>query len=255
MINGLKVACIIPARLASSRFPQKMLTSLAGRPLLSWVWDAAVQNSCFDEIHFAVDAPETASLVGSFGAHAFMTPVECNSGTERLSYLAANKIVEADIFVNWQGDEPFITQGMIQELLQGIGKDNADVWTLKKRITDPAELPSRKIAKIVSDSNDYALYFSRSPIPGVRDEESYAKQLELYPFYKHIGLYAFTRAALLRLAALPESFIGDAEKLEQIKFLEHGFKVKLYETKQEVTGIDFPSDLVKAEAFILKNAN
>lgn len=244
----MKIICVIPARLESKRFSRKMLTHLVGKPLLQHVWNAASTCPLFNEVYFAIDALETAQVINTFNGKFFMTPVECNSGTERIAYLVKNKIIHGDIFVNWQGDEPFITHQMIEELLQEVTTADADVWTLKKRITDPTELYSKSVAKVVCNQQDKALYFSRSPIPGVRDEEDFSRQLEQYPFFKHIGLYAFTKRALKNLYTHPTvSILEDAEKLEQIRFLEQGLTIKAFQTETEVFGIDFPSDLLRAE--------
>ncbi len=133
MIGNKKVACIIPARLKSTRFPRKMLCHLNKKPLLQWVFEAASAVSLFDEVVFAVDAPEIGELVESFGGKSFMTSESCLSGTERLVELMRNGLVRADIWVNWQGDEPFICERMILDLLQSCQKQQSDLWTLKKR--------------------------------------------------------------------------------------------------------------------------
>ncbi len=244
----MKITCMIPARLQSSRFPRKMLSMLAGKPLLEWVWQAARDTGRFDEIVIAVDAEETADLVRSFGARYIMTSPSCLSGTERLVELALTEQVDADIFVNWQGDEPFIGKEMIADLLQSVHETDADVWTLKKKITNPAQVSSIQYAKVVTDAEGNALYFSRSPIPCYRD----ACPDEQKIYYKHVGIYAFTKAAILRIAALPPCSLELAEQLEQLRFLNHGLKLKVHETGHEVQGIDLPEHLAMAEELIKK---
>lgn len=244
MFGTKKIACIIPARLSSTRFPRKVLATLKSKPLLQWVWEAAKSVPLFDEVVFAVDADETAELVSSFGAKFHMTPVSCLSGTERLVCLLGK--VDADIWVNWQGDEPFITQQMIHDLLQSCGREESDVWTLKKRIVNPAQVSSPQFAKVVTDHQGFALYFSRSPIPYYRD----AWKEEDKIIFKHVGIYAFTRLGLEKIAKLPPCHVEMAEQLEQLRFLYGGLRIRVHETEQEVIGIDLPEHLALAEAFV-----
>ena len=168
------------------------------------------------------------------------------SGTDRLAEVAKKSGIQADIWVNWQGDEPFIAEKMVLDLL-GNGQDtSAQIWTLKQRITDPHEITSPQFAKVVCDPNNYALYFSRSAIPFYREND----QEKIY--FKHIGMYAFTSEALFKIAAISASFLENAEKLEQLRWLEHRLLVKINETDQLAFGIDFPHDIQKAEALLEK---
>ncbi len=244
MIKNQKIACVIPARLNSTRFPQKVLSRLLDKPLLQWVWEAAQKAQCFDEITFAIDSDKTAQLIKSFNGSFIMTSKSCASGTDRLIEIVKEKKLEADIWVNWQGDEPFISPKMILTLLQSCSNDNAEIWTLKKKITQKSEITSANFAKVVCDSNSYALYFSRSPIPFYRDLSSCESI-----YYKHIGIYAFTTQALKKLSNLPPSSLENAEKLEQLRFLQNNMLIKIHETDQEVIAIDHPEDLTAAECF------
>jgi 3-deoxy-manno-octulosonate cytidylyltransferase (CMP-KDO synthetase) len=241
-----KIACIIPARLKSTRFPRKMVASLAGKPILEWVWQAAKEVALFDTITFAIDSPEVASLIESFGGTYHMTSPDCRSGTMRLAELHSLGKIKADIWVNWQGDEPFIHTAMIKDLLQSIDDGN-DIWTLKKKVTCLAGISSPHIAKVVTDSHGRALYFSRSTIPFHRDiapkEDS---------FFKHIGIYAFTSDALAKISSLEPSFLEEAEQLEQLSFLYHGLKLRVHETQHDVFGIDLPEHLAQAEQYLAK---
>jgi 3-deoxy-D-manno-octulosonate cytidylyltransferase len=243
MIGSKKIVCIIPARLQSTRFPHKMLKMLYGRPLLEWVWNQANSVSAFDHIAFAIDAQETADLISSFGGAYYMTSPQCPSGTDRLIEVMQQNRVDADIWINWQGDEPFITEKMIGQLLQSCDEENSDVWTLKKRITNPEEIVSPHFAKVVCDHNDHALFFSRSMIPYYRD----AVPEEQKVFYKHVGLYAFTLQALKTIAHLQPCAIERAEQLEQLRFLYHNLRIKVHETDHDVFGIDLPEHLARAE--------
>lgn len=234
-----KIACVIPARLKSTRFPRKILALLHDKPLIQWVWEAAKTVPAFDSVTIAVDADETAHLVHSFGGQAIMTSEQCPSGTMRLAELLQRKKIDADIFVCWQGDEPFLHEKMINELLQTAQTDSADVWTLKKKIVEPNDICSPHVCKVVTDENGYALYFSRSPIP-------YHRDLKETLYHKHIGIYAYTKETLHRLLQLPISHLAEAEQLEQLNFLYHGLKVRVHETSYEGFGIDIPQHLEKA---------
>lgn len=242
-----KVVCVIPARLASTRFPRKMLSQLHGRPLLEWVWDAANAVRRFDDIIFAVDAEEIAAQIKSFGGKFVMTSVDCNNGTERLVELVIHGKIDADILVNWQGDEPFIIPSMIDALLQSINNESEEIWTLKKLIQDPKEIFSPNVAKVVCDKQGFVLYFSRAPIPFFRDEHDPAVLITKKVYYKHVGIYAYTPQALGKIALIKNTALAEAEKLEMIPLLENNLKIRVHETEYDVFGIDVPEDLLRAE--------
>ncbi len=237
-------ACIIPARLKSTRFPKKMLAPLLGKPLIQWAWEAAVRTKLFDELAIATDSEELAEAIEGFGGKYYMTSEQCATGTDRLIELRERGCVKADVWVNWQGDEPFINTRTILDLLQSCKEDGADVWTLKKKIVRPEEIATPHIAKVVTDSEGMALYFSRSPIPFVRDQKSSPQE-----FFKHIGLYAFSDRALQKLAHLKPCPLEETEQLEQLRFLYHKLRVRVHETQEEPFGIDLPEHLARAESF------
>lgn len=245
MHKGKKVACVIPARLESTRFPRKVLKYLAGKPLLQWVYEAAVHCDLFDEICFAVDAKETQDLVMSFGAKALMTSVSCLNGTERLIEVKERYRIDADVWVNWQADEPFIEKAMILDLLQSIDKDH-DVWTLRKKIEDPHEIEDTSVVKVVVNHVEEALYFSRYSIPFYRNTQTGDK-------YKHIGIYAFTSEALDKIKVLQPCPLELAESLEQLRFLYFGMKIATHETKYQTLGIDLQEHLEIAELKVLSS--
>lgn len=229
--------CVIPARLASTRYPRKVLAQLGDKPLLKRVWDAAHATKRFSAIYFAVDALETAALIDSFGGKWVMTDPNCATGTERLIDFMRKSGLTADVWVNWQADEPFITPAMIDALLTPFDA----ISTLRKRLTDePADDPNT--VKVVVDENDRALYFSRYAIPYMRSRE--------VPLYKHIGIYAFTKTALETIATMQPCPLEEAESLEQLRFLYRGLSICVRETDQETIGIDHPDDMVRALAFI-----
>lgn len=246
MIKSKKVACVIPARLASVRFPKKILADLCGKPLIQWVWEAACKVPLFDEVAFAIDDTETAHVIEKFGGTYFMTSKKCQNGTERLLELWKNQSIKSDFWVGWQADEPFITAPMIQDLLQSCDQDACDVWTLCKKIIKPEDISSPHVVKVVRNSHHEALYFSRSPIPFVRDGGSADKEI----FYKHVGMYAFSQEALSKISKLPSCAIEQAEQLEQLRFLYHKLKIKVHQTEHEIFSIDIPEHLGMAHRFI-----
>jgi 3-deoxy-manno-octulosonate cytidylyltransferase (CMP-KDO synthetase) len=248
MVKNKKVICVIPARLESTRFPRKVLATLGGKPILQWVFESAKLVNVFDEIIFAVDAKETADVVKSFGGNVCLTSKNCKTGTDRLVEVSNKK--DSSIWVNWQADEPFISPDMITTLLSSCGADEADVWTLKKKISDAESILCPNTVKVVCDAHDYALYFSRSPIPFYRDNDGIGAS-----YFKHIGLFAYSSEALRKIETLKSSFLEDAEKLEQLRFLQHQLKIRVHETDQEVVGIDTPQDLEKAEKLVKSRIN
>ncbi|MDR2539032.1 MAG: 3-deoxy-manno-octulosonate cytidylyltransferase [Chlamydiales bacterium] len=235
----LKIICVIPARLYSTRFPKKILTLLYDKPLIQWVWEKACSISYFNQVVIAIDAEETREVVQSFGANYIMTSQECLTGTDRLVEVMQKGSMQADIWVNWQADEPFINEQMITDLLQSTS--HSDIWTLKKRIIHASDILSPHITKVVCNHEGYALYFSRSAIPHYRDQNT----LQLY--YQHIGLYAFSQTALEKISRLDSCSIEEAEKLEQLRFLFYNLRICVNETLESSLGIDLPEHLAQAE--------
>ncbi|MCB1117239.1 MAG: 3-deoxy-manno-octulosonate cytidylyltransferase [Chlamydiia bacterium] len=232
-----KIACVIPARLGSMRFPQKVLSVLKGKPLLQWVYEAA--SPLFETCVFAVDDEIVAELVAGFGAPYVMTSKDCQSGTMRLIEVRKQGKIKADIWVNWQADEPLIHQEMIDDLLQSCDDPCQDVWTLKHRLEGDPNDPHT--VKVVTDGRGKALYFSRSPIP-------YSK--EKVEYYKHVGLYAYSDRALAIIEQLASCPLEKAESLEQLRFLSGGLHIQVHETKHETQGIDLPEHLAKLEGIL-----
>ncbi|MBD3273266.1 3-deoxy-manno-octulosonate cytidylyltransferase [Candidatus Dependentiae bacterium] len=248
VIKQKNIVCIIPARLKSTRFPEKILKNLGGKPLLQWAWDAANKTTIFKDIVFAIDSEKTAKVIKNFSGKYIMTSQNCKSGTDRLIEVMHSGKIDGEIWVNWQADEPFINQKMIYTLLQTCDQNDSDIWSLKKKIINDNEIISPNFAKVVCNSQGHAMYFSRSQIPFYRDKENVEKK-----YYKHVGIYAYTKTALQKIAKMKTCYFEDAEKLEQLRFLFYGLKIKLHETDQEVIGIDTPEHLKNAEKFINKN--
>ncbi|MBS0630239.1 MAG: 3-deoxy-manno-octulosonate cytidylyltransferase [Verrucomicrobia bacterium] len=231
MFGNKSVVCVIPARLASTRFPRKMLALLKGKPLVQWAYEGALRCSWFDEVIVAVDSEEILETVKGFGGRAIMTSVDCQNGTERLIELQRRGILKGDVWVNWQGDEPFIQPKMIGTLLQTC--DVGEVWTLKIAIDDPQ---NPNVVKVVCDAEGRALYFSRSPIPHGGKK-----------FFKHVGIYAYSEEALQKIARLTPCALEREERLEQLRFLYHGLTIQVHETDEEIIGIDTFEQLRVAE--------
>lgn len=243
MLANRRIACIIPARLRSSRFPKKILASLGGKPLLQHAYEAAKRVPFFDVVAFAIDAEETAERIAEFGGSYYFTAAEHSCGTQRLVQLHQEKKIEADIWVNWQADEPFLTESALRDLLATCDAEGADLWTLKKRIFTSQEVESPDIVKVVTDERGNALYFSRSPIPYYRDQRTLSEKI----YFKHIGLYAYTSDALKKIATMQPTYLEQAEQLEQLQFLAQGLTIKVHETEHESLGIDLPRHLELAE--------
>ena len=232
----MQVICVIPARLQSTRFPRKVLADIQGQTMIERVWRQARQCPEFSDVYVAVDSEEVAEEVERFGGKWHMTSPSCINGTHRLIEFVATSGVVGDVFVNWQADEPFLHPGIIADLLQGVGGDGS-IWTVKKEAA-PHEVHNPNVAKVVTDARGRALYFSRSPIPFDREGRG-------VPFYKHIGLYAYTREALSHIASLPQTHLSETESLEQLKFLEHGLSIQVYPTRHDSFEINTQEDLCK----------
>ncbi|OGN62890.1 MAG: hypothetical protein A3F09_00125 [Chlamydiae bacterium RIFCSPHIGHO2_12_FULL_49_11] len=237
-----KIACIIPARLASSRLEKKMLKSIAGKPILQWIWETATTWHLFDEVVFAVDGPILQQWVSRFGGKAITTPPELENGTARVAYVRGAGLVKADIWVNWQGDQPFIDHEMLRDLLRPI-EEPFDVLTLKREITDLKSALDPNIVKVVCNKKGEALYFSRSMVPYNRLPE------HAVPHYKHVGLYAYSEKALGKIAGFSVSPLARAESLEQLTFLDEGLKIFVSETKKDTIEIDTKADMERAEMY------
>lgn len=236
---SLSVLGVIPARLASTRLPRKVLRDIGGRPLIAWVYEAARRSPLLGDVLVATDADEVAEVCRAHGIPAVLTSVEHASGTDRVWEVAQGRA--ADVYVNVQGDEPCITPGHIERLVHPfITHPDTQVSTLKILATD-AEKPNPAVNKVVVDADHHALYFSKYPIPYDRDGAG-------APVYKHIGLYAYRRAALEAFHRLPPSFLERTERLEQLRFLENGIAITVMETTEPTIGVDTEEDLRAAAA-------
>jgi 3-deoxy-manno-octulosonate cytidylyltransferase (CMP-KDO synthetase) len=233
----LQTVAVIPARFASSRFPGKPLADLDGRPMIEHVYRRVERSQRVSRVIVATDDLRVATAVSRFGGEVRLTRPDHLTGTDRLAEVATT--LECDVVVNVQGDEPLIDPGAIDEAVAALAADSGvHITTLYRRISDPVELKNPNIVKVAIDRAGFALYFSRAPIPYLRDPRG-----GWPPLYRHIGLYAYRRTALLVLAALDPTPLERAEALEQLRALEHGIRIKAVETAYDSFGVDTPEDL------------
>lgn len=245
----MKFLGIIPARYASTRFPGKPLAMLGGKPVIQRVYEQV--KECFDDLYVATDDERIKEAVLSFGGNVVMTSEECKNGTERCLDAFRRLAIDADVIVNIQGDEPFIQHKQVKALMECFDTEGTDIATLVK----PFEandgfgmLENPNSPKVVLNENGFAIYFSRSIVPYLRGVEK-DKWLENHTFYKHLGIYAYRAEVLNTITTLPQSPLELAESLEQLRWLENGYKIKVGVTDIETIGIDTPDDLERAKEF------
>lgn len=239
----LNIVAVIPARYAATRLPGKPLVDLCGKPMIQHVVERTARATLVTRTVVATDDERIMKAVASFGGTAVMTPPELASGSDRVAHVARS-LTDADIIVNVQGDEPLIAPEMIDEGIRPLAEDaSISVGTVIRRTDSPADLSNAAIVKVVLDAQGFAIYFSRSPIPYCRDGAGISDWPRHHPYYKHIGLYVFRRAMLLQFAAWPESPLERAEKLEQLRLLEHGVRIKASVTAFDSTPVDTADDV------------
>lgn len=249
----MKVVGIIPARYASTRFPGKPLALIKGKPMIQRVYEQALKSS-LDAVVVATDDVRIADAVMDFGGQYVMTSPDHRSGTDRCREAMDLLDTQYDAVINIQGDEPFIDPRQIDLVLQLISRDDTELASLAKRIEDEDELFSPNTVKVVMDKEAKALYFSRNPIPFMRNEERHA-WLDKGTFYKHIGIYAYKSATLRQIAAMHPTALEKAESLEQLRWLENGLSIRMGITQTENVSIDEPKDIEKAERFAENQMN
>ena len=243
----MKFIAIIPARYASTRFPGKPLAMLGGKTVIQRVYEQA--SAILDEAYVATDDKRIYHAVEAFGGKAIMTRTDHKSGTDRIEEAAEKIGTDADVIINIQGDEPFVQRSQIKTLMQLFENTGTQIGTLGKRFESIEATLNPNSPKIVTDLQGFALYFSRSVIPFVRGQEQ-TVWLEKYPFLKHLGLYAYRREVLREVTQLPQSPLEKAESLEQLRWLENGYRIRVGLTDVETVGIDTPEDLQRAEEFL-----
>ncbi len=257
---------IIPSRYASTRFPGKPLCPLLGKPMIQHVYERVRKAKLVKSVFVATDNRQILEAVEDFGGTAVMTSGDHQSGTDRIAE-AVSRIQDCatDIIVNVQGDEPMIEPAMVDDLVRLMDDERAFIGTLAKRMEDPAEIADPNVVKVVFNDEGFALYFSRAPIPYHRDSDKLqATSNELKTkeesgdsllvtdkgtryFYKHIGIYAYRKDALLSFSKMPQTRLERIEKLEQLRALENGLSIKVKETVFDTIGVDTPGDLERVE--------
>lgn len=240
---------IIPARFASTRLMGKPLASIGGKPMIQHTYENSLKSNLLNKVIAAVDDEKVAQVVKDFGGEAIMTPKDAASGSDRIA-IAAKQIEGVKIVVNIQGDEPFIRGEMIDQAIEPLLFDQSvQITTLAKKIESIEDLKSPSVTKVVFDYQNYAMYFSRSPIPFVRDARTNLDRINKADIYKHIGLYAFRIDELLKFTSLEQTDLEKTEKLEQLRMLENGMKIKVVETEFETLSVDTPEDLERARNY------
>lgn len=243
----MKILGVIPSRYASTRFEGKPLKKIAGKSMIEWVYKRA-KNSEIDDIVVATDDKRIYDEVIKFGGNVVMTSENHNNGTSRIiEVINKEKYKDFDFIINIQGDEPLIDIKSINILASNYRKENSEIVTLKKEIKEEKDIENPNIVKVITDFLGNAIYFSRSKIPYNRDKNVETR------YFKHIGIYGYTSSFLNKLSTLEEGNLEKIESLEQLRFLENGYKIKVLETDSNVIGVDTPEDLENVKKYIEEN--
>jgi 3-deoxy-manno-octulosonate cytidylyltransferase (CMP-KDO synthetase) len=242
-----EVVIVIPARFGSTRLPGKPLVSLAGRPMIQRVYERAKLASRADRVIVATDDERIVKAVESFGGAARMTRPDHRTGTERVAEVAAHE--KGDVFVNVQGDEPLLDPVAVDAAINALLEEPAAaIATVATPIKTPADIMDPNVVKTVLDFDNNGIYFSRAPIPWVRDTASKIQVRHL----KHLGLYVFQRDALLEYPTLPQGELERIEQLEQLRWLENGWKIRVAEVEHDAVSVDVPEDVARVEKLLQK---
>jgi 3-deoxy-manno-octulosonate cytidylyltransferase (CMP-KDO synthetase) len=242
-----EVVIVIPARFGSTRLPGKPLVSLAGKPMIQRVYERAKMAALADRVIVATDDERIVKAVESFGGTARMTRPDHRTGTERVAEVAAHE--KGDVFVNVQGDEPVLDPVAVDTAVNALLEEPAAaISTVATQIKAPADIIDPNVVKTVLDFDNNGLYFSRAPIPWVRDTTSKIQLRHL----KHLGLYVFQREALLEYPTLPQGELERIEQLEQLRWLENGWKIRVAEVEHDAVSVDVPEDVARVEKLLQK---
>lgn len=239
----MSVIGVIPARYNSTRVPFKLLRNILGKSLLQWTWESAARASRLDQLIIACDDDKIKEAAQEFGAQVVLTSSKHTCGTDRIA--EAVRDIDVKVVVNIQADEPLIHPSSIDGLVEEMIKDsNLVMATLKRKIDDETQIRNPNVVKVICDKDDFALYFSRFSLPFYRDREM------ARTYYKHLGIYAYTKDFLYTFKNMPVSFLENAEKLEQLRALEAGYKIKVVETQFDSWGVDTEDDFYKVESLL-----
>jgi 3-deoxy-manno-octulosonate cytidylyltransferase (CMP-KDO synthetase) len=244
----MNIICVIPARYASQRLPGKSLAIINGSSMIEWIYKRALAAGIFSEVIVATDDTRIKKTVEGFNGKAVMTPSELPTGTDRVAFVAKSK--NADIFVNLQGDEPLIAPQVLVDICEPFENREVLMTTPIKKIQSYKELTDSNLVKVVIDENYDALYFSRTTIPYIRDVQEQKEWIKHCNYYKHIGIYTYRREFLLKLKTLQRGRLENAEKLEQLRVLENGYKIRTILTDYESISVDTPEDLDNVNKYV-----
>lgn len=245
---SMKIIAMIPARYSASRFPGKLMKDLGGKPVILRTYEATVATQLFDDVYVVTDSDVIFKTITDANGKAIMSKKEHDCGSDRIA--EAVEDLDVDIVINVQGDEPFIDKISLKKLIDVFKNDpqkNIDLASLKVRLKEKEEIENPNNVKVIVDKEGFALYFSRSPIPFARNKETDVS------YYKHIGVYAFRKSTLIDFFQTPKTPLELAEKIEGIRYLEVGKRIKMIETKNLTIGIDTPEDLEKAKETLKTN--
>lgn len=239
----MKILCVIPSRIGSTRLPRKPLLKIKGKPMVQLVYENAIACKALAKVVVATDSEEIAAVIEGCGGNFAMTPNTIQTGSDRVAYVA-EQYPDMDVIINLQGDEPFIKPSMLEELVAPFFNANKpDMATLARPIDMLNDYPRPEVVKVITDLNGDAIYFSRSPIPFLRAESK-------VPVFHHLGLYAFSREFLLQYTKLPQTPLEKAELLEQLRVLEHGYKIRVSITQHKTLEINTPEEFAQAQEML-----
>jgi len=239
----MKILCVIPSRIASTRLPRKPLSLIQNKPMVQWTYENAARCKALTEIVVATDSEEIAEVIHRCGGKTLMTDPHIQTGSDRVAAVA-KAYPDMDVIINLQGDEPFIKAKMLEQLIAPyLEGETPDMTTLAYPILSPDEFSDPGAVKVITDIHHNALYFSRAPIPYFRVENK-------APVYHHMGLYAFRRDFLLKYTTLSQTPLEKTESLEQLRALEHGYKIRVCLTEERTLEINTPEELESAQSFV-----
>jgi len=248
----MNIVGIIPARFASTRLMGKLLADIGGKPLIQHTYESVKKSKLMNEVIIAVDDEKLFEVVKAFGANVRLTPKELTTSTERVAYVARN--MSADVFLNIPGAQPFINSKIIDEVIEPhLFDKEIKITTVAKLVDSVDDLRSGSVTKVVFDYNNYAMYFSSSPIPFVKNAKTNLEKVLTEEIYKHIEIYAFSNDIINVVAKMAPTDLERIEKLEQLRLLEHGLKVKVVVTEEDYFSVKTPADLELARKYYLRN--
>jgi 3-deoxy-manno-octulosonate cytidylyltransferase (CMP-KDO synthetase) len=238
----MKNIAVIPARYAATRFPAKLMQMLGDKTVIRHTYENTLSTGLFDDVLVATDSKIIYDEIAAHGGHAVMTRKDHESGSDRIA--EAVELLDADVIINVQGDEPFMERQPLSDLLKAFEDESVQVASLMHAITDDEQVNNPNVVKVVTDLAGYALLFSRSPIPYKRNADA------SFRYYRHIGVYGYRKQALLQFVQWPVSALENIEKLEQLRYLENGIRIKMIPTTFNAIGIDTPEDLIAAKKLL-----